>query len=85
MGTVQARTDYEPLLPQAAARIGATPELVAAFIGSLDWRRSLAVQREVLLAFFDLHLRDRPAPLLDGPTPGYPELVFRKERGAGSR
>ncbi|WP_329347432.1 hypothetical protein OG226_01465 [Streptomyces sp. NBC_01261] len=78
-------TDYETLLPQAAARLGATPEQVAAFIGPLEWHRSLAVQREVLLAFFGLHLRDRPAPLLEGPGPRYPELVFRKGRGAGSR
>ncbi|MFH9824184.1 alpha/beta hydrolase family protein [Streptomyces bobili] len=71
-------TDYETLLPQAAARLGATPEQIAAFLGPLEWQRSLAVQREALLAFFGLHLLGRPAPLLSGPTAQYPELVFRR-------
>ncbi|WP_211362900.1 alpha/beta hydrolase family protein [Streptomyces phaeoluteigriseus] len=75
-------TDYETLLPQAAARLGATPEQIAAFLGPLEWRRSLAVQREALLAFFGLHLLGHPAPLLTGPTAPYPELVFRRPVGS---
>ncbi|MET8826284.1 lipase [Streptomyces sp. NPDC004610] len=75
-------TDYTPLLPQAAPRIGASPELVAALIGTLDAPRSLAVQRELLLAFFDLHLRGRGAPVLEGPRGDMPEVEFRKEAGS---
>jgi dienelactone hydrolase len=71
-------TDYEALLPQAAVRLGATPEQLASVIGPLEWSRSLHVQREALAAFFGLHLRGREAPVLDGPTAHYPELVFRK-------
>ncbi|MEV7283160.1 lipase [Streptomyces sp. NPDC093252] len=71
-------TDYTPLLPQAAPRIGAPPELLTALIGTLDPPRSLAVQRELLLAFFDLHLRGRGAPVLEGPRGDLPEVEFRK-------
>ncbi|MEU9331740.1 lipase [Streptomyces sp. NPDC048290] len=71
-------TDYEPLLPQAAERIGATPEQVAGVIGPLEWRRSVTVQRAVLRGFFDAQLRGRAAPILDGPGTGYPELAFQK-------
>ncbi|MDJ0382020.1 hypothetical protein [Streptomyces sp. G-G2] len=76
-------TDYEPLLPQAAARLGATPEQLADFIGPLGWQRSLTVQRDVLLAFFGLHLHGRAAPLLDGPAPRYPEILFPHGRAYG--
>ncbi|MGW1653700.1 hypothetical protein [Streptomyces atratus] len=77
-------TDYEALLPQAAARIGASPEQLASFIGPLLWSRSLSVQREVLAAFFGLHLRGHRAPGLDGPTAHYPEPVFRKNPRSGT-
>ncbi|MHC5905574.1 alpha/beta hydrolase family protein [Streptomyces sp. S6] len=70
-------TDYVALLPQVAERIGATPEQLASFVGALESSRSLSLQRELLLAFFGLHLCGRPAPVLDGPGPGHPELVFR--------
>ncbi|AXE81892.1 hypothetical protein [Streptomyces atratus] len=76
--------DYEALLPQAAARIGASPEQRASFIGPPLWSRSLSVQREVLAAFFGLHLRGHRAPVLDGPTTHYPELVFRKNPRSGT-
>jgi hypothetical protein len=29
-------------------------------------------------AFFDLHLRGIPQPLLDGPTAAHPEVVFHQ-------
>jgi hypothetical protein len=29
-------------------------------------------------AFFDLHLRGIPRPLLDGPTPAHPEVQFHR-------
>ncbi|MEU1491539.1 alpha/beta hydrolase [Streptomyces sp. NPDC005776] len=39
--------------------------------------RSTRITRDYVAAFLDRHLRDRPQPLLDGPTPGNPEVVFQ--------
>ncbi|MFJ1549774.1 hypothetical protein [Streptomyces sp. NPDC088246] len=69
-------TDYETFMPQAAARLGATDEQLAEFIGPLDGTRGIDVQRRFLLAYFDLHLRGRHAPVLEGPSPRYPEVRF---------
>jgi predicted dienelactone hydrolase len=38
--------------------------------------RAVTVMRAYTAAFFDLHLRHRPQPLLDGPTPANPEVLF---------
>ncbi|MEV8550616.1 alpha/beta hydrolase [Streptomyces glaucescens] len=38
--------------------------------------RAVTVTRDYTAAFFDLHLRHRPQPLLDGPTPAHPEVLF---------
>ncbi|MER5353537.1 alpha/beta hydrolase [Kitasatospora sp. NPDC002551] len=46
--------------------------------GSVDSRRSLAATRAYLGAFFDRHLLGRPAPLLDRPSPRFPEVRFAK-------
>ncbi|MFF1651583.1 alpha/beta hydrolase family protein [Streptomyces sp. NPDC058240] len=69
-------TDYETFMPQAAARLGATDEQLAEFIGPLDGTRGIDIQRRFLLAYFDLHLRGRRAPILEGPSPRYPEVRF---------
>ncbi|MEV7797135.1 lipase [Streptomyces sp. NPDC087512] len=69
-------TDYETFMPQVAARLGATDEQLAEFIGPLDGTRSIDIQRRFLLAYFDLHLRGRRAPILKGPSPRYPEVRF---------
>ncbi|MCZ4122723.1 alpha/beta hydrolase family protein [Streptomyces sp. H39-S7] len=69
-------TDYEAFMPQVAARLGATDAQLAEFIGPLDAARALALQRKLLVAYFDLHLRGRRTPILDGPSPRYPELRF---------
>ena len=65
-------TDFQVLLPQ----LGLPPEDIEPTIGTIDGRRSVTVQRAYLLAFFDRHLRHRPAPLLDGPSRRYPEIRF---------
>jgi hypothetical protein len=39
------------------------------------WR----VTSDLLLAFFDRYLNENPAPLLDGPSPVYPEVQFVDE------
>mgnify|MGYP001308345575 CR=1 FL=1 len=38
--------------------------------------RSLDITRAYVLAFFDQHLRGNPQPLLDHPSPSYPEVTF---------
>jgi predicted dienelactone hydrolase len=43
-------------------------------LGPLEGARTLAVTRAWLHAFFDTHLKERPAPLLEGPSPEYPEV-----------
>ncbi|SBU91377.1 Alpha/beta hydrolase family protein [Streptomyces sp. OspMP-M45] len=40
--------------------------------------RSVRITRDYTAAFLDLHLRGRPQPLLAGPTPGNPEVVFQR-------
>ncbi|WNI28566.1 hypothetical protein [Streptomyces sp. ITFR-6] len=36
------------------------------------------ITRDYVAAFFDLHLRGIPQPLLDGPSAAYPEVVSRQ-------
>ena len=44
--------------------------------------RSTQLVRRYTRAFFDRHLRGRPAPLLDGPSPRCPEVEFRWAKGS---
>jgi hypothetical protein len=37
----------------------------------------MGIVRRYVTAFFDQHLRHIPQPLLDGPSPAYPEMQFR--------
>ena len=46
-------------------------------IGTINPQRSAVVQTDHLLAFLDHHLRHQREPLLDGPSPDYPEVRFR--------
>ncbi|WP_406148095.1 alpha/beta hydrolase family protein [Streptomyces sp. NBC_01012] len=43
----------------------------------LSGERSTRITRDYVAAFLDQHLRGHHQPLLDGPTPGNPEVVFR--------
>jgi hypothetical protein len=38
----------------------------------------MRITRDYVAAFFDLHLRGTPQPLLDGPTPDNPEVGFQQ-------
>jgi dienelactone hydrolase len=54
--------------------------------GSISPPRMMQIVNDYLLAFFERHLNDAAAPLLDEASPLYPEVEFeRRERGAGSR
>jgi hypothetical protein len=58
-------------IPVLGAQLGITdPE------APLSGQRSGEITRDYVAAFFDLHLRGIPQPLLDGPTPGNPEVAF---------
>jgi predicted dienelactone hydrolase len=42
----------------------------------IDGKRMAGIQNTYALAFFDKHLKGLAAPLLDGPSSDYPEVVF---------
>jgi predicted dienelactone hydrolase len=44
--------------------------------GPIDGERAHDILRSYTLAFFDRHVKGDPAPLLDGPSPEYPEVRF---------
>lgn len=45
-------------------------------IGPIDGHRLLKIQNSYVLSFFDKHLVGLPAPILESPTPAFPEVVF---------
>ncbi|MFB6719088.1 alpha/beta hydrolase family protein [Kribbella sp. NPDC056345] len=45
-------------------------------IGTVDPQRSILAQRTYLTAYFNKFLRLDPAPLLNAPSPDYPEVTF---------
>lgn len=50
------------------------------FSGPIGSQRAHEIINAYSLAFFDKHLKDRPAPLLDGPAAQYPEVIFEHKR-----
>ncbi len=59
-------------LPVLASQLGITDPMAP-----LSGRRSGEITRTYLSAFFDLHLRHIPQPVLTGPTPANPEVTFQ--------
>ncbi|TRV75580.1 alpha/beta hydrolase [Streptomyces sp. 130] len=59
-------------LPLLAAQLG-----IADPSAPLPADRSGDITRDYVAAFFDLHLKGLPQPLLAGPTPGNPEVTFQ--------
>ncbi|MFD6437171.1 alpha/beta hydrolase family protein [Streptomyces venezuelae] len=60
-------------VPVLAAQAGAVdPEV------PLSGERSEQITRAYIGAFYEQHLRGIPKPLLDGPTPGNPEVDFQR-------
>lgn len=58
-----------PLLPPLAASMaGAT----------IDPERAIRITADYTLAFFSKHLKGTDSPLLDGPSPDYPEVTFER-------
>lgn len=63
-------------LPYLAGQLGLSDPAVP-----LSGVRGWHITRDYVAAFFDLHLRGIPQPILDGPTADHPEVAFRE--GAG--
>lgn len=59
-------TDLSLLADQLGIDLGA----------DLSGNRGLQITRTYVRAFFDQHLRSRPQPLLNAPSPAYPEVAF---------
>jgi predicted dienelactone hydrolase len=66
-------TDHQSFtdLPLLAGALGIRPALRA-----LSGTRSAELTRTYVAAFLDRHLKSRPQPLLEGPSPRFPEVKF---------
>ncbi|MEP6918485.1 MAG: carboxylic ester hydrolase [Acidobacteriota bacterium] len=53
----------------------------AGLTGPINGQRAHDIVSAYSLAFFDRHLKGRPAALLDGPSKQYPEVLFETRRG----
>ncbi|TWF95908.1 alpha/beta hydrolase family protein [Saccharopolyspora dendranthemae] len=60
-------TDFSSLFEQLGSKLPGE---------DLDSHRTTKITRDYVAAFFDHHLRGLPQPLLDGPTPHNPEVIF---------
>ncbi|MFF3690578.1 alpha/beta hydrolase family protein [Streptomyces sp. NPDC002187] len=69
-------TDAQSFVPALDEHLDIPAETREQYIGTVDPERSTAAQRAYITAFFDQHLRGRPQPLLDAPSPSYPEVSF---------
>ncbi|MFF7993341.1 alpha/beta hydrolase family protein [Kitasatospora xanthocidica] len=69
-------TDLQLLIPQGQAVFAWPADQLQHFLGTGDPRRAVQAQRAYLTAYFGLHLRGTPAPLLDAPSPRWPEVVL---------
>ncbi|GII78950.1 esterase [Sphaerisporangium rufum] len=65
--------------PLLAGALGLTPAP-----GTLPAARAAEITRTYVAAFLDRHLRSRPQPLLDGPSPRYAEVAFCPDACHGS-
>ncbi|GAB2630282.1 alpha/beta hydrolase [Kribbella swartbergensis] len=76
----KAFTDFQFVFDQLFRDIYGEDELITsvmtALVGSVDPARSVLAQRRYLAAFFDQALRGRPASLLRGDSPNFPEVRF---------
>ncbi|WP_188295261.1 alpha/beta hydrolase family protein, partial [Streptomyces sp. CBMA156] len=68
--------DLQLLVPQGQSVFAWPADQLEHFLGTGDPQRAVDAQRAFLTAYFGLHLRGIPAPLLDAPTPRWPEIRF---------
>ncbi|MGW2859571.1 alpha/beta hydrolase family protein [Streptomyces sp. NPDC001205] len=69
-------TDLQSEIPQLARDVGLSAGTVAANVGTVQPRRSVAAQEAYITAFFDRWLRGQDRPLLDGPSARFPDIRF---------
>lgn len=70
-------TDAESLVPQLAGRVPLSAATVTDDVGTIDPVRAVGVEDTYVTAFFDRWLRGGRDPILDGPSPAYPEMLFQ--------
>lgn len=75
---VGSQNDAQTFLPRFQKALGLPPGHFTNEIGDIDPRRSVRAQKAYLAAFFDRYLRHRGGRLLDGPSPAFPEVAFRR-------
>ncbi|MGW7006826.1 alpha/beta hydrolase [Streptomyces sp. NPDC054933] len=68
--------DYEALWSQAPGPFKLSSTQLVQDLGTIAPDRAIELQRVYLAAFFDKELRHEHSPLLDGPSPNYPEIAF---------
>jgi dienelactone hydrolase len=68
----QTFTDAEELAPL----FGLTPDQLTQFLGTIGPRTAVTDERAYIEAFFDTYLRHHDSPLLDGPSPRFPDIQF---------
>lgn len=68
--------DAVPLIPQIARQLGLPQGFVTADIGTINPAAAVRAEEAYVSAFFDRWLRGRDTPLLDEPSPRYPQIVF---------
>lgn len=71
-----AFTDVEGIIVPAARLLGLSRQDVEGFVGTMDPAEGVRIQQAYPRAFFDLHLRGRRSPLLDGPSERFPSVAF---------
>ncbi|MFJ9690909.1 alpha/beta hydrolase family protein [Kitasatospora sp. NPDC101183] len=71
-------SDLELLIPQGQSVIHWPADQLDHFLGTGNGPHAIAAQRAYLLAYFDLHLRNQPTTLFNGPSPAYPEITFTR-------
>ena len=59
-----------PFIPTSAKKAG---------LGTIDPARALTITKAYVEAFFGKYLEGRKSPLLDGPSPEYPEITSSKQ------
>jgi hypothetical protein len=75
-----------PFLPPSARPHPATPPMTPGqftmpLVGTIDPVRALTITEAYVEAFFGQYLKGRASPLLNGPSPDYPEISFEKFGG----
>jgi predicted dienelactone hydrolase len=68
--------DSVPLIPQIARQLGLPDSFVTSAVGSIDLARAVHTEETFVAAFFDKWLRGRDGHVLDGPSPGFPDVTF---------